>query len=321
MRFTALNHIAAPRRVLLLTASAALLTFSLAACSSDSDEATGTPFTQALAKNYTDLYTQASALPAPQAEGGMLDSLDIFGLFSGGNPNEDLAKAFSSKADEANTGVEPEPEAAPADAQETRARLIRDLAAAKEQFPTQAAAAQADYDCWVLASAVPSAGVMAQACRTSLTSALATLENGARPTPPPAPVFTAPVAPVTPAPVAPVTSAPAANTTDFTVYFEFDSWTLTAEDLKVITDVINSARTGGQTHINIVGHTDTSGSAEYNQKLSVHRANVVVEALVDLGARRTAIKATGVGEADLAVATADEVKEAKNRRAVIDLQP
>ena len=84
-----------------------------------------------------------------------------------------------------------------------------------------------------------------------------------------------------------------ARPADFTVYFDFDSWTLTAEDLKVITDVINTARAGGQTHITIVGHTDTSGSADYNQKLSVRRANVVVEALVDMGARRAAIQAIG----------------------------
>ena len=121
-------------------------------------------------------------------------------------------------------------------------------------------------------------------------------------------------------PPAPATPAPAPSG-DFTVYFDFDSWTLNAEDLTVLTNVINTARTGGQAHITIVGHTDTSGPADYNQKLSVHRANVVVEALVDMGARRNAIQASGVGETDLAVQTPDGVKEAKNRRAVITLQP
>ena len=82
-----------------------------------------------------------------------------------------------------------------------------------------------------------------------------------------------------------------------------------------------TARTGGQTNITIVGHTDTSGSAEYNQRLSVRRANVVVEALVQMGARKAALHASGVGETDLAVQTEDNVKEAKNRRTVITLQP
>ena len=101
--------------------------------------------------------------------------------------------------------------------------------------------------------------------------------------------------------------------------FDFDSWTLTAEDLTVITNAIDTARTGGQTHITVVGHTDTSGSADYNQKLSVRRANVVVEAMVDMGARRAAIQASGVGKTDLAVQTPDNTKEASNRRTVIGL--
>ena len=316
MRLPPFNRGAVPVRAALMTASAALLALALAGCADD-DTGGGTPFTQALGKDYTDLSTQAAALPAPQADdSGFFSFLDIFGS---SNPNDDLSKAFADKADTANGGAEPEPEAGTADAQaqDVRARLIRDIAAGKQQFPAQAAAAQTDYDCWVMAGAVPSAAAMAQACRTSLASALVTLENGARP---PAPVSAPPPAPVSTQPMPPP-PAPVPTATNYTVYFDFDSWTLTAEDLKVITDAITAARTGGQTHITVVGHTDTSGSAEYNQKLSVRRANVVVEAMVDMGARRDAIKASGVGKTDLAVQTPDGVKEAKNRRSVINLLP
>ncbi len=171
----------------------------------------------------------------------------------------------------------------------------------------------------MLYGTVPTAAAAAQACKTSLDGSLLRLETAAHPAPAPVMPMPAP-APVTSAPVPPPAQAPVA-TNDFTVYFDFDSWTLKAEQLKVLTDVINTARTGGQANINVVGHTDTSGSADYNQKLSVRRANVVVEALVDMGARRKAIHASGVGETDLAVATGDNVKEAKNRRTVITLQP
>ena len=61
--------------------------------------------------------------------------------------------------------------------------------------------------------------------------------------------------------------------------------------------------------------------SDYNQRLSVRRANVVVEALVQMGARRAALHASGVGETDLAVQTGDNVREAQNRRTVITLQP
>jgi outer membrane protein OmpA-like peptidoglycan-associated protein len=299
-------------RRLIMLAAAGILAIGLSACSSDSDDAAaGSPFTQALAKDYGDLSAQASALPSePAADTSFFDSLNPFS--SGDSSSDLLAKAFTAKADLATASTEPEPEAAAGPEQATiRARLVRSVAAGKDQFPEQAARAQADYDCWVLYSAVPSAAAAAQACKTSLDSSLLRLETAARPAPPP--VTSVPV----PAPV----PAPAPASADFTVYFDFDSWTLKAEQLKVLSDVIASARTGGQTNITIVGHTDTSGSADYNQRLSVRRANVVVEALVDMGARKAALHASGVGETDLAVQTEDNVKEAKNRRTVITLQP
>ena len=307
-------------------AAAGCLTLTLAACADDQPVATGSPFSQALYKDYTDLSTQAAAAPAPQSDESFFD--DPFGLvsmFSGSsNPNDLVVTAFNDKATLAQQGQEPAPEAAPSDptAQSMRGRLIRAIAAGKDSVPEQAARAQADYDCWILDSNVTGLAAAAQACRTALDGSLLALENAARPAPPPV-ARIAPVAPLpAPAPVAPLAPvAAAAPPADFTAYFEFDSWTLTAEDLTVITNVINTARAGGQSHITVVGHTDTSGAADYNQRLSVRRANVVVEALVDMGARRAAIQSSGVGKTDLAVQTPDNTKEARNRRAVIDLLP
>lgn len=300
-------------RRLTMLAAAGLLALGLAACSSDDEEMGGTPFTQALSKDYNDLAGQASALPAEQVESGFFNSLNPFS--SSDTSSDLLSKAFTAKAELADADTEPEPEAATGpDQSSLRDRLVRALAAGKDQFPEQAARAQADYDCWVLYGTVPSAAAASQACRTALDSSLLRLETAARPAPPAPPP--APVAPPAPAPA----PAPAAAS-EFNVYFDFDSWTLKAEQLQVLTDVINTARTGGQSNINIVGHTDTSGSSDYNQALSVRRANVVVEALVQMGARRPALHASGVGETDLAVATGDGVREQKNRRTVITLQP
>lgn len=303
-------------RSLILSAAAIALAGGLAACSSDDDVTLGgSPFTQALGRDYTNLSAQAATLPpAPdaQSDDGWFDWLDPFSDSS--NANDLLVKAFDSKAEIATNGAEPEPEAAPdAVAGAIRARLVRALTASKDQVPDVAARAQTDYDCWILYGTVPTAAAASQACRTSLDSSLVQLENSGRPAPAP----TAPAPVPAPVPVPP----PAAAPSDFTVYFDFDSWTLTAEDLTVLTNVINTARSGGQSTIDIVGHTDTSGPADYNQRLSVHRANVVEEALVDMGARRAAIHTSGVGENDLAVQTGDGVKEAKNRRAVITLAP
>lgn len=293
----------------------------LAGCAGDEEQvASGSPFSQALFKDYTDLATQAASAPAPQVQDTGFFS-DLVGIFTGGpdNPADAVVDAFHAKADQAAKGNEPAPEAAPADAmaQALHARLVSAVARGKDQFPDQAARAQADYDCWVLDSGAANLLGQAQECRSALNSSLLALENAAHPAPPPL------AAPATSAPVtsAPVAAPAPATPPNYTVYFNFDSWTLTAEDLAVITNVINTARAGGQSRITVVGHTDTSGSAAYNQRLSVRRANVVVEALVDMGARRAAIQASGVGKTDLAVPTPDGVKEAKNRRSVISLIP
>jgi len=308
--------------------AASLAILALAGCAGDDNTPSNSPFSQALYRDYTDLANQAASAPAaPQADNsneGFLDSFNDFvtnpfGLFGPDNSNNLLVQAYTDKADLAQQGQEPAPEPAPADqaAQNLHDRLIRAIAAGKDRFPEPSARAQADYDCWVLDGNAPGMGAEAQACRTAFDGSLVALENAARPAPPPTTFPVAPVAPIAPPP--PV--AAAAQTNDYTVYFDFDSWTLSAEDLTVITNVINTARAGGQSRITVVGHTDTVGGADFNQRLSVRRANVVVEALVDMGARREAIQASGVGKTDLAVQTPDQTREAKNRRTVIDLMP
>ena len=293
--------------------AAGLFVLVLSGCASDEAPAGISPFAQALNKDYLDLASQAAAAPAPESNESFFEN--PFGLFgSPANPADLVVTAFNDKADLARQGQEPAPEGAPSnnpDAVNLHDRLVRAVAAGKDRFPDQAARAQADYDCWILDSNVTSLIPAAQACRSAFDGSLLALERAARPAPPPAPAFVPPPPPP-PAPPAP---------SQFTALFEFDSWTLTAEDLTVITDAVNTARAGGQTHITVVGHTDTSGSADYNQKLSVRRANVAVEAMVDMGARRAAIQASGVGENDLAVQTPDNTKEAKNRRTVITLLP
>ncbi len=315
------------RRPLAFSA-AAIAILAVAGCASDDATSAATPFTQALATNYTDLANQAASVPTPDSDLNFLEETAVFvsnpfGLFgddgTSSSSNDLLVQAFTSKAELAAQGEEPAPEPAPADpgAQSIHDRLVRAVAAGKDRFADQAARAQADYDCWILDSSVASMAAAAAACKGSLDRSLIALENSARPAPPPTSFPVAPIAPPPPVAAAPMAPPPAENT----VYFDFNSWTLTAENLTVITNVINTARTGGQSRITVVGHTDTSGAPDYNQRLSVRRANVVVEALIDMGARRAAIEASGVGENDLAVQTPDGTKEAKNRRAVIGLQP
>ena len=256
---------------------------------------TGSAFAQALFRNYSFL---ANSLKHAD---GSDDELDPFTIFDDGGDTDMLAEAFAAKAMIAANGTEPDPEPSyDGESAAARDRLLRALADGKDRFPQEAARAQTTFDCWMLNRTVASQQAASDQCRSSFTAALARLESELRPPPPPPP-------------------PPMAQ--DYTVYFDFDSWSLSGEQLTTLQNAINAARAGRQSRISVVGHTDTSGSAGYNQALSLRRANVVVETLVDMGARREAITANGVGESDLAVQTADGVREPKNRRAVVSLLP
>lgn len=299
----------------------AALGLVLAGCSSwlglggtDSAQPAASAFNQALAKDYDALSQSVTTGNDTNNAGFFSRPFAYLGLnFWSKSPSEALVNVFADKGSLAAKGKDVAPEPSNDSASESaRARLVMAVEAGKDRFPNDAARAQADYDCWILDAMVASQATAASQCRASLSGSLSRLEADLRPAPPPPPPLPEPAQSSAPAPTA---------SSNYTVYFDFDSWTLTGEDLTVLTQVINTVRAGGQTHITVVGHTDTSGPADYNQHLSVERANVVVEALVDLGARRKSIRASGVGETDLAVETGDGVREPKNRRTVIDLTP
>ena len=88
----------------------------------------------------------------------------------------------------------------------------------------------------------------------------------------------------------------------------------------MLSQAADTAKKVGSAAIQIVGHTDTSGSPKYNQKLSECRANAAKTNLVGKGIAAGSISALGKGESELMVQTADGVKEPQNRRATVDLQ-
>ena len=64
----------------------------------------------------------------------------------------------------------------------------------------------------------------------------------------------------------------------------------------------------------MIGHTDTVGGDETNDRLSERRAEEVMNWLVGQGFDRSQMSAVGRGERDLRVVTADNVANAANRR-------
>jgi len=95
---------------------------------------------------------------------------------------------------------------------------------------------------------------------------------------------------------------------------------ITPEARQIITNVAEDFKKTGFSRIIAVGHTDTSGSAAYNMRLSVRRADAVKAELVRLGVPAGTITTIGRGQEDLLVPTPDNVREPKNRRVEIKLE-
>lgn len=105
----------------------------------------------------------------------------------------------------------------------------------------------------------------------------------------------------------------------FIVFFGFNKSNLTPEAARVVADAAAAAKEYGSASIIVVGHTDTVGSAKYNNALSMRRSQSVKDGLVANGIPANAVTTGGKGESELMVQTGDGVKEPQNRRATIDL--
>jgi len=105
------------------------------------------------------------------------------------------------------------------------------------------------------------------------------------------------------------------------VFFDFDSAHLTPEARQVVASAAADALRGETTRIDVTGHTDRSGSVQYNQALSVRRGETIRRELVADGVADSLIAVKGVGESDPLVPTADGVREPQNRRVEITFGP
>jgi iron complex outermembrane receptor protein len=138
---------------------------------------------------------------------------------------------------------------------------------------------------------------------------------------PPAPETTPYVPPPTPPAPPPPPPAPAPEAKrSFQVFFDFDKSNITDAAAKVIQAAADAVKAGHVVQITVTGHTDTVGSAAYNQGLSERRAASVKAQLVKDGVAGGEITTIGVGKTGLLVPTADGVREPQNRRAEIVLQ-
>jgi outer membrane protein OmpA-like peptidoglycan-associated protein len=103
----------------------------------------------------------------------------------------------------------------------------------------------------------------------------------------------------------------------FTLYFETGTDVLVPESVPLLARIKDELAHRAAPEIIVVGHTDRVASLEYNDALSIKRAEAMKQVLVDAGIPLERIVTTGRGEREPLVPTADEVDEPKNRRVEI----
>lgn len=98
------------------------------------------------------------------------------------------------------------------------------------------------------------------------------------------------------------------------VNFDFDQAALTINARTLLDDVASALMDAPQIRVEVGGHTDARGSEAYNQELSEHRAQSVVDYLVSAGIAPERMQATGYGEtAPIADNETDDGRELNRR--------
>lgn len=106
----------------------------------------------------------------------------------------------------------------------------------------------------------------------------------------------------------------------FTLYFLEGTNELTPESKRELEGVFAEIKKRKVPDVVVVGHTDTVGAQESNDRLAESRAKTMQAELERLGIDPESIKASGRGERELKVMTLDEVAEPLNRRVEIQVR-
>jgi outer membrane protein OmpA-like peptidoglycan-associated protein len=106
----------------------------------------------------------------------------------------------------------------------------------------------------------------------------------------------------------------------FILYFLGDSDDFTPESKLEIPKILSEITGRPAPEIVVVGHTDRQGSLEYNDGLSLRRAERVRTQLVRIGIARERIGVAGRGERAPLMPTEDGVAEPRNRRVEITVR-
>jgi len=264
---------------------------------------------------------QAAAEPQPKAEQPTVEP-----------PKADQPQADQPKADHPKADMQPVAAPAPveptakADAQPEAKVVVQPPAAPQPSppptpptatEPASAAApapAPADPQSKVAASALPSVPEAAPAAAAPAPAVAA----------PPAPAASSPAPKPEPAPAA----ADAACRDDLAkvaaanpITFERGSARLDAAGLVTLTKIAAAVKGCAGVRIAAEGHTDVEGGPDYNQRLSIKRAQAVAEHLIEAGVGADQVETAGFGASRPAAPNSTAQARAKNRRTELLVRP
>ena len=103
------------------------------------------------------------------------------------------------------------------------------------------------------------------------------------------------------------------------VTFAFNKSELTSQAQTTLNELVNKIEVDFLKKVEVVGHTDSIGSEQYNQALSLKRAAIVANYLINIGLPADKIEQWGEGEQRPIATNETAVGRAKNRRVEIKI--
>ncbi|SIO15491.1 Outer membrane protein OmpA [Parasphingorhabdus marina DSM 22363] len=105
------------------------------------------------------------------------------------------------------------------------------------------------------------------------------------------------------------------------VTFPVDSSAIQPEFRDTLMSVANTLSEYEKSYIDVYGHTDSTGTDQYNQSLSERRADSVANFLANSGVQRARVETRGYGESQPIASNSTEEGRAANRRVELRIVP
>lgn len=105
------------------------------------------------------------------------------------------------------------------------------------------------------------------------------------------------------------------------VTFATDQATIQPQFYGALNNVAQTLQQYPSSYVDVIGHTDSTGAADYNQRLSERRASSVAQYLTSRGVSPARIKSYGMGMTQPVASNADAAGRQANRRVEILITP